>query len=659
MLKLRLTMNGEIDSLAASFKALNVPMQRKVARCIEPLLPSHQSMSIVPSFLRKVISSKILCVLFILLIECYAVMELFSIYVASNVRSSMVYGVLAIIVSVAVVLVAKKVKCPLFVSSAVFWCVFLMAAIFNLSLNYEVHTTVHQLPNALMVTASLLLLSYAVCRRYFVVLWVPLLCVLAFVNIAYHEYDIVVDSTVLAQIQNATLNEICTYTTFRNLSLTCLFLVAIGLALWALHRVMKRERRLSLLCSGVLLLMFCIVCRQYLQPLRCNVSCGLWPVKSMSNFAKTAYAGRMSQDKFIASLQALTSPADDESQGRALNGNEGIVIIFHIGESVRADHLSINGYHRETTPHLKQVANIVNFRGCTASSGLTSYAWPVIFTNARRGYNINKTPEYQATRGSFVDLLDKHGFRCYAVLPSDFVGADSVARIVHKLLISSKETHVHGNGHAESLGIIRKIVEKGKGKNKFIVLNDCGSHFPFGHYDDECAPFLPTSRSAFGNAPNKNADEAEKALNAYDNTIHHLDHYIHKAMGVLQGLPYIYIYVSDHGEAVGEEGEWRRSFSFQESSFYAKQASQVPFFLIYSDELLQHPHFKQTIAALHSHSTVRTAHEHIYHTMLGLLGIQAESHDASLDLTSPHVQPYAGPHPDDAAHAQHQEQSAP
>ncbi len=616
-------------------------------------------MSIFLSILQKIINSKLSYIIFLLLLECYAISELYSLFVASQVRSNPMYGLLAGMVAIGVVIVAKKAKKPLLVSPAAFWSVLLMAVVLNVSMNYEAHTTLHQLPNALMVTSGLLMLTYALFRRYFVLAWMPLLVILAFVNIAYHEYDIVIDSVVLAQIQNATAGEVLTYVTFRNVSFLLLFLLAIVGVFWLLHRAIRKESRITLVCSGLLIVMFCFTARLYLQPLMSNVACGLWPVKSLSNFAKTAYAGRMTQDKFIAKLQSLKSPADDASHSTVLKGNEGVVIIFHIGESVRADHLSVNGYYRDTTPHLKALSNMVSFKDCSAAAGLTSYAWPTIMTNARRGYNINPKSEFEATRGSFIDLLDKHGFDCYAAIPKDFVGADSVARIVHKLLYRCKEVYVHGDGHEELLGLVNKMTKREGNQNKFIVLNDIGSHFPFWHYDDARAPFQPSSRSAFGNAPGKNPDEAEKALNAYDNTIHQLDCFIHESIQALQGLPYIYIYVSDHGEALGEQGEWSRTFSYQESSFHAMHASQVPLLMIYSDELLRIPHFRQAIETLRAHKDMRTAHEHIYHTILGLVGIQAESYDAALDLTSPHVKPYSGPHPDDAAHSRPRQASAP
>jgi glucan phosphoethanolaminetransferase (alkaline phosphatase superfamily) len=42
--------------------------------------------------------------------------------------------------------------------------------------------------------------------------------------------------------------------------------------------------------------------------------------------------------------------------------NEEITVVFVIGESLRADHLSLNGYPRNTTPLLSKQQNIVSFK---------------------------------------------------------------------------------------------------------------------------------------------------------------------------------------------------------------------------------------------------------------------------------------------------------
>ena len=69
-------------------------------------------------------------------------------------------------------------------------------------------------------------------------------------------------------------------------------------------------------------------------------------------------------------------------------------------------------------------------------------------------------------------------------------------------------------------------------------------------------------------------------------------------------------------------------------------------FFLYSPEFERlHPHFSGVLTRLRENSRLAVAHEHIFHTLLGIFGLKTPYHDASLDLTTPDVQPYSGMQP--------------
>lgn len=45
---------------------------------------------------------------------------------------------------------------------------------------------------------------------------------------------------------------------------------------------------------------------------------------------------------------------------------DDLAVVFHMGESVRADHLSLNGYHQNTMPLLSREPNVVSFPHATS-----------------------------------------------------------------------------------------------------------------------------------------------------------------------------------------------------------------------------------------------------------------------------------------------------
>ena len=59
-----------------------------------------------------------------------------------------------------------------------------------------------------------------------------------------------------------------------------------------------------------------------------------------------------------------------------------------------------------------------------------------------------------------------------------------------------------------------------------------------------------------------------------------------------------------------------------------------------------HPHFAEALRQLRAHSRMTVAHEHLFHTVLGLLGIETPFYAPELDLCNPAAQPYDGEQPD-------------
>ena len=80
-----------------------------------------------------------------------------------------------------------------------------------------------------------------------------------------------------------------------------------------------------------------------------------------------------------------------------------------------------------------------------------------------------------------------------------------------------------------------------------------------------------------------------------------LDAYIQRIAEGLKGRPFVYIYVSDHGEFLGEDDKWGRTWIFSErdsvsglQAYRRSAGSQVGMFILPSDEWLHlHPHFQR------------------------------------------------------------------
>lgn len=504
--------------------------------------------------------------------------------------------------------------------------------------------------------AMLALLTHALLRVWALVLWVPFLLLVGVSAYIKHFYNLELDPFLVSQIIGASPQDFAQFATFGNACAGVLILLLIAVVMLLLFRVfrkMPRKRQLGISAAGLAL---CIGAG-YALPEPClsnSVDEGLGSIGIAYRIPHAYNLAAARNTALLQKVQALPSPADKPSEISTLKGGEGVVCILHIGESVRADRLSLNGYARDTTPWLRQhAAQPVNFTDCTAISTLTTNSMLTILTDAAGNMERDISPQLDARCGSVMDLFAAHGFSCHGFFTSrgmdrNETWGSTFERLQQLITAKAKGVYEYGNPAANDyrpklqLPIIHKVLEEESSGNRFLLINNVGSHSPFFAYDQEHPAFTPSSPDALHNAPHTNPQAAEMVSNAYDNTIRYTDEYIRDLLEPLRGKPYLYIYVSDHGEPVGENNEWTRG----NPNFHRTQWCRVPLIVIASPEFVQlHPHFAEALAQLRAHAATPCAHENIFHTLLGVFGISTPYYNAEHDLSSPQCKPYSGPHP--------------
>lgn len=558
-------------------------------------------------------------------------------------------AVLALLLAAGGVVAVHKMGKPAWVRASSLLAVWCAALLMNLVGNAEVYGFLPQLPMSLLFCMAIVCLTFSVFRHYAIVPLTLIVLVEALRGYCLFSFGVELNSHVLAEVAAASTEEILGFVTWEN----CLLVVA-GTAFFAggfymLSRVMRRENPYALACTGIMLLASFYAVRNLACPPVCNRPCGMWPVSSIREFTREAAAGYAQNARLVKLVQSLPSPADKPSSISALDGDEGVICILHVGESVRADRLSLNGWKNDTTPWLRQQARLVNYPECIASAPETMKSFVGIMTNAR--FNVEKAPgeKYLPTAGSVLDLFAANGFECSSFWGRgtfDDKNSTPFTQIVYAL--TAKASH-NFQEPGEPLRQADRIVEFCKahpGKNLFLLVNNEGSHMPFEWYDTANPPFLPTDPRAFYQNPKNNPQKALEANNAYDNTIHYTDSYIKRIVEGLQGHPLLYCYVGDHGEYIGQEGMWMRGDVDDPATYYSSGGCRVPLLVYISEELERlHPHFADSVAHLRRHATMVVAHEHVFHSLLGFFGISTPYYDASLDLSSPQAKPYTGPQP--------------
>ena len=213
-----------------------------------------------------------------------------------------------------------------------------------------------------------------------------------------------------------------------------------------------------------------------------------------------------------------------------------LVVVLAVGESARRANFGLYGYtRRNTTPRLAQVADLHRL-DAVATRASTLYALPRILE--KNGIKL-------------TTLASKAGVptACYV----NYTLYDNCEAVGETRAVDCRDgSRCYDE---DVLPLLRADLESWTSGPRLVVLHfGGGSHGPL--YRDRHPPgftrFLPTC----DDADVANQCTTEQLANSYDNTILYTDHVLAETIDILERsrMPYVFIYLSDHGESLGEEG---------------------------------------------------------------------------------------------------------
>ena len=233
-------------------------------------------------------------------------------------------------------------------------------------------------------------------------------------------------------------------------------------------------------------------------------------------------------------------------------GDKNELMILVIGETARADHFSLNGYQRQTNPELSKLP-VVSFKNVSSCGTSTAISVPCMFSSlSRENFNIKAALHHQ----NVLDVLSEQGVE---ILWRD---NNSDSKGVAKRLTYEDFKHPAVNpvcdDECRDIGMLSgldKYIEARKGKDILIVLHQMGNHGPayYKRYPKQFEKFTPTCKTnEFGKCTD------QQIINAYDNAVLYTDYFLANVIQFLQKYDKSHetamLYVSDHGESLGEYG---------------------------------------------------------------------------------------------------------
>lgn len=330
------------------------------------------------------------------------------------------------------------------------------------------------------------------------------------------------------------------------------------------------------------------------------------------------------------------------------------VYVMVVGETARAHNFSLYGYPRNTNPLLSKTPGITVFPDATTQSNTTHKSVPMLLSAA----SAEDFPRLFHEKGILAAFREA-GFHTVFIsnqLPNhsfiDFLGEQADERYFLKKEESAQGSH-YDEDLLQKLDKILPEVDASSSihyryRKLFVVLHTYGSHFNYQErYPRSFAYFKPDGRSEA--MPENRRD----LLNAYDNTIRYTDYILHGIVERLQKWELVQtkarnkpdgiycqptsamLYTSDHGENIFDDNRKLFLHAAPKASDYELH---VPF-IIWTSQGFDKKYPKVVKALADNHTKQVQTSLSVFHTLLGIGGIQTryrqDEHSVASELYHP------------------------
>lgn len=298
------------------------------------------------------------------------------------------------------------------------------------------------------------------------------------------------------------------------------------------------------------------------------------------------------------------------------------LIILVVGEAVRADRFSLNGYSRETNPLLKK-EDVISMRNMHSCGTSTDISVPCMFSIYDRSH-------YSEKKGkSTENLLDviRHTGRVSVLWRENNSDSKGVALRVQYEDYRKPDKNPICDEECRDEGMLvglQDYIDSRPGGDILIVLHQMGNHGPayYKRYPPSFEKFKPTCRT---NELNKCSNE--EINNAYDNAVLYTDYFLYQIIQLLKHndgrFETAMIYMSDHGESLGEKGLYLHGLPYVIAPDNQKHIAAM--FWLGKNLNERKKSLKHKINEEYNQNN-------LFHTVLGLLEVNTSLYDQGKDI---------------------------
>jgi lipid A ethanolaminephosphotransferase len=300
------------------------------------------------------------------------------------------------------------------------------------------------------------------------------------------------------------------------------------------------------------------------------------------------------------------------------------LLVLVVGETVRAQNWGLNGYVRQTTPQLQRL-DPINFPDVTACGTSTEVSLPCMFSPyGRSDYDKDKIRRSD----SLLHVLQRAGVE--TLWRDNQSGCKGVCA---DLPFQSFE-HDEDPSYCDKERCLDEVMLKGLDRairehrgDAVIVLHPLGNHGPsyYRRYPPAFRRFTPDCRT-----PELAKCSREEIVNAYDNAVLYADEFLAKTIKLLAAQPShdtALIYVSDHGESLGEGGLYLHGVPY---AIAPETQLKVPMTMWFSSGFASNRGLD--LSCMKQRSNAAASHDNLFHSILGLMQVSTKAYDPARDL---------------------------
>ena len=302
------------------------------------------------------------------------------------------------------------------------------------------------------------------------------------------------------------------------------------------------------------------------------------------------------------------------------------LIIMVVGEAARANRFSLNGYEKETNPLLKkeEITNFSNMYSCGTSTAESVPCMFSIFDKADYDYKKGISTE------NVLDVLKHTKYVNVLWRDNNSDSKGNALRVDFEDFRTSKtNTICEQDGECRDEGMLvglDEYIKKHKGEDILIVLHQMGNHGPayYKRYPKEFEKFTPVCKS-------NQLEECtqEEVSNAYDNAILYTDYFLSKVINFLKPYSNDYetamVYMSDHGESLGENGIYLHGLPY----FMAPDEQKHIGALMWFDGDIKN---EIDTVKLNTYKNNSFSQDNLFHTLLGLFEVETQVYKKEMDI---------------------------